>query len=37
MSAIADPQYVVPDNEMGFFGIGNALERRALITCLAAN
>lgn len=33
---IADPQAVVPDNEMGFFGVGNAEERRALIEYLAA-
>ncbi|HYD24681.1 MAG TPA: c-type cytochrome [Croceibacterium sp.] len=32
---IADPQAVVPDNEMGFFGIRNADERRALIEYLA--
>ncbi len=34
---IADPQAVVPDNDMGFFGIANAEERRALIEYLAAN
>lgn len=33
---IADPQAVVPDNEMGFFGIADAAERRALIAYLAA-
>ena len=33
---IADPQAVVPDNEMGFFGIADAEERRALIEYLAA-
>ena len=32
---IADPQAVVPDNEMGFFGIPNPEERRALIAYLA--
>lgn len=32
---IADPQGVVPDNEMGFFGIANGQERRALIEFLA--
>jgi len=32
---IADPQAVVPGNEMGFFGIANAEERRALIEYLA--
>ena len=32
---IADPQAVVPDNEMGFFGIADAEERRALIEFLA--
>ena len=32
---IADPQGVVPDNEMGFFGIANDQERRALIEYLA--
>jgi cytochrome c len=32
---IADPQAVVPDNAMGFFGIGDAEERRALIEYLA--
>jgi cytochrome c2 len=32
---IADPQGVVPDNEMGYFGIGDAGERRALIEYLA--
>ena len=31
---IADPQAVVPDNEMGFFGIADAEERRALIEYL---
>lgn len=33
---LADPQAVVPDNEMGFFGIADADERRALIAYLAA-
>jgi cytochrome c len=32
---IADPQSVVPDNEMGFFGIANDQERRALVEYLA--
>ena len=32
---IADPQAVVPGNNMGFFGIANAAERRALIDFLA--
>jgi len=32
---IADPQAVVPDNEMGFFGIADADERRALMEYLA--
>ena len=32
---VADPQHVVPDNRMGFFGIPNAEERRALIAYLA--
>ena len=32
---IADPQAVVPDNAMGFFGIADAEERRALIEYLA--
>ena len=32
---IADPQAVVPGNEMGFFGIADAEERRALIEFLA--
>ena len=32
---IADPQAVVPGNEMGFFGIAGAEERRALIEYLA--
>lgn len=34
---IADPQAVVPGNEMGFFGIADAEERRALIDYLAAS
>jgi cytochrome c len=34
---IRDPQAVVPDNEMGFFGIADANERRALIEYLAAS
>ena len=34
---IADPQAVVPDNEMGFFGISDPDERRALIEYLAAS
>ena len=33
---IADPQAVVPGNEMGFFGMPDAEERRALIAYLAA-
>ena len=33
---IADPQAVVPGNEMGFFGVADAEERRALIAYLAA-
>ena len=32
---IADPQAVVPGNEMGFFGIPDAAERRALVEYLA--
>ncbi len=32
---IADPQAVAPDNDMGFFGIADAEERRALIEYLA--
>jgi cytochrome c len=32
---IADPQAVVPANEMGFFGIRDAEERRALVEYLA--
>jgi cytochrome c2 len=32
---IADPMTVVPGNEMGFFGIRDAEERRALIAYLA--
>jgi cytochrome c2 len=32
---VADPQTVVPDNDMGFFGIADADERRALIAYLA--
>jgi cytochrome c len=31
---IADPQAVVPDNEMGFFGLADAEERRVLIEYL---
>lgn len=31
---IADPQAVVPDNEMGFFGIADPAERQALIDYL---
>jgi cytochrome c2 len=31
---IADPQAVVPNNEMGFFGIADAEERRALMELL---
>jgi cytochrome c len=31
---LADPQAVVPGNEMGFFGIADAEERRALIEYL---
>ena len=33
---IADPQAVVPGNEMGFFGISDPDERQALIVYLAA-
>lgn len=33
---IADPQHVVPDNEMGFFGVRDADERRALVEYLVA-
>lgn len=33
---IADPQTVVPDNDMGFFGVTDAEERRALVVYLAA-
>ena len=33
---IADPQAVVPGNEMGFFGISDPDERQALIVSLAA-
>ena len=32
---VADPQRVVPGNEMGFFGMADAAERRALIEFLA--
>ena len=32
---LADPQGVVPDNAMGFFGIANDQERRALVEFLA--
>jgi len=32
---LANPQAAVPDNEMGFFGIRDAEERRALIEYLA--
>ena len=32
---VADPQAVVPDNKMGFFGISSAEERRALLEYLA--
>jgi cytochrome c len=32
---IADPQATAPDNAMGFFGIGDAEERRVLIEYLA--
>jgi cytochrome c len=32
---VADPQALVPDNEMGFFGVPDADERRALIEYLA--
>ena len=32
---IADPQDVVPDNEMGFFGMADPEERRALLEYLA--
>lgn len=33
---VADPQATVPGNRMGFFGIRNAEERKALIAFLAA-
>lgn len=33
---LADPQAVVPDNAMGFFGMRDATERQALIEYLAA-
>jgi cytochrome c2 len=33
---LADPQRVVPDNEMGFFGLKDPAEREALIDYLAA-
>lgn len=33
---LADPQAEVPDNNMGFFGIADAEERRALIAWLEA-
>ena len=33
---LADPQGIVPDNAMGFFGMRDAAERRALIDYLAA-
>lgn len=32
---LADPQGVIPDNEMGFFGLSNPAERAALIDYLA--
>lgn len=32
---IADPQALVPNNDMGFFGIANAEERGALIAYLS--
>ena len=34
---VADPHRVVPGTEMGFFGIADAEERRALIEFLAAS
>lgn len=34
---VSDPQSVVPGNEMGFFGIPDPEERRALIEYLAAS
>lgn len=34
---IADPMAVVPRNEMGFFGIKDAEERRALVSYLAGS
>lgn len=34
-SFLADPQKLVPDNEMGFFGLKDAAEREALIDFLA--
>ena len=33
---IADPQALVPGNEMGFFGVSDAEERRVLIEYLVA-
>ena len=33
---VADPQAIVPDNEMGFFGIADPTERRVLLDYLAA-
>ena len=33
---LADPQRVVPDNEMGFFGLQDPAERKAMIDFLAA-
>jgi len=32
---VADPQAVAPGNEMGFFGVADAVERRALVAYLA--
>lgn len=34
---LADPQAVVPDNAMGFFGMSDPQERRALIEYLAGS
>ena len=34
---LADPQSAVPGNEMGFFGIADSAERRALLAYLAGS
>jgi cytochrome c len=34
---VADPQAVVPGNEMSFFGIADSAERRALLAYLAGS